>query len=132
LGSLARITKIFYVTAKHFNGYFINYLLFLGLLTGEQDRLMRFLFLLAAWGTTIAMFLQTLKIRKYISPRTAVLAYMSSFPFAYICYSMLLAVMFRHAWVSALVAVGLAANFGPRWLQIAWQCVVCGVCLYHR
>jgi hypothetical protein len=132
LGLLARVTKSFYVIAKHFNGYFINYLLFLGLLTAAQDRLMHFLFILAGWGTTIAMFLQTLKVRKYIGPRAAVLAYMASFPFACVCYSMLLAVTLRHAWVSALVGVGVAANFGPRWLQVAWQCVVCGVCLYHR
>ena len=132
LSLLARVTKIFYVTAKHVNGFFINYLLFLGLLTSAQDRLMHFLFLLAGWGTTIAMFLQTLKIRKYIGPRTAVLAYMGVFPFAYAVYSMLITITIRHAWISAMVAVGVAANFGPRWLQIVWQCVVCGVCLYLR
>lgn len=132
LGLLARVTKYFYVTAKHFNGYFINYLLFLGIMTVSQERIMPFLFILGGWGTTIAMFLQTLKIRKYISPRTAVLAYMGSFPFAIICYSMLIGMAFKHAWVSALTVVGVFANFGPRWLQIAWQCVVCAICLYVR
>jgi hypothetical protein len=132
LSLLAKITKTFYVTAKHFNGYFINYLIFLGLLSSAQDRLMHFLFLLGGWGTTVAMFLQTLKIRKYISPKTSLLAYMAVFPFACVCYAMLVAVTLRHAWISALVLVGVAANFGPRWLQIAWQCVACGVCLYVR
>ena len=68
----------------------------------------------------------------YISPRTSVLAYMAAFPFAYVCYSMLFAVTLRHAWISVLVAVGIVANFGPRWVQIIWQCVVGGVCLYVR
>jgi hypothetical protein len=132
LGVFSRFTKAFYVTAKHFNGYFINYLIFLGLLTGEQDRLMGFLFILAGWGTTIAMFLQTLKVKKYIGPKTSLIAYMAMFPFAYICYSMLVGVTLRHAWVAAATAVGMAFNFGPRWLQIAWQCVVCAICLYLR
>jgi hypothetical protein len=132
LGAFSRFTKVFYVTAKHFNGLFLNYLIFLGLLTAEQDRLMGFLFLLAGWGTTIAMFLQTLKVKKYIGPRTALLAYMAMFPFAYGCYSLLVGVTIRHAWVAAVTAVGLALNFGPRWVQIGWQCVVCAVCLYVR
>jgi hypothetical protein len=132
LGLLARGAKTFYVSAKHLNGYFINYLIFLGLLSSEQDRLMHIVFILGGWGTTIAMFLQTLKIRKYIGPKTAVLAYMAGFPLAYLCYSTLLVLTFRHAWVSALVAVGLVANFGPRWFQVTWQCIVCGICLYVR
>lgn len=132
LSLLARITKTFYVIAKHFNGYFINYLIFLGLLSGAQDRLMYFLFLLGGWGTTIAMFLQTLKIRKYITPQTALLAYMAVFPFACVCYAMLVGVTFHHAWITAMVLVGVAANFGPRWLQISWQCLICAVCLYLR
>ncbi len=132
LAVLARVTKYFYVTAKHFNGYFINYLIFLGLLSGAQDRLMYFLFILGGWGTTIAMFLQTLKIRKYIGPKTAILAYMAGFPFAYLCYSLMVAETFRHAWVAAMVMVGVVANFGPRWIQIVWQCVVCAICLYIR
>jgi hypothetical protein len=93
---------------------------------------MYFLFLLGGWGTTISMFLQTLKIRKYIGPRTAILAYVTGFPFAYLCYSMMVAVTVRHLWIAAAVLVGIAANFGSRKLQIAWQCVVCGVCLYLR
>ncbi|MSP62134.1 MAG: hypothetical protein EXR72_17730 [Myxococcales bacterium] len=132
LGLMARTTKVFYISAKHFNGYFINYLLFLALISSEQDRLMRCLFILAGWGTTIAMFLQTLKIKKYISSKTSLLAYMGVFPFLYLGYSMLFPVAFRHPWISGLAAVGLAANFGPRWVQITWQCVVCGACLYVR
>jgi len=88
------------------------------MLTPDHDQLMHVLFILGGWGTTIAMFLQTLKIKKYISARTSVLAYMSSFPFAYVCYSLLLGLTLQHAWVAGIVAVGLVANFGPRWLQI--------------
>ena len=132
LNLLAKGTKVFYVSAKHLNGFFINYLLFLGLPAPAHDRLMYFMFLAACWGTTIAMFLQTLKIRKYIGPRTAVIAYMGAFPFLYLCYSMLISVTIEHAWIAGMTAVGVAANFGPRWLQIGWQCVACGVCLYMR
>lgn len=132
LGLLARVTKGFYVIAKHFNGYFINYLIFLGLISGAQDRLMHLVFIVAGWGTTIAMFLQTLKIRKYIGPRTAVLTYMAIFPVACACYALLVSVTLSHLWVALAVLIGIAVNFGPRWGQVAWQCAVCAACLYVR
>lgn len=132
LSILAKLTKGFYVLAKHINGYFLNYLIFLGLLTSEHDRLMRCLFILAGWGTTIAMFLQTLKIRKFISPRTSVLAYMASFPLFCLCYALLLPVAFHHPWILALTIVGVVVNFRSYKLQLGWQTLVCAVMLYAR
>merc|ERR1712008_275879 len=58
----AMVVKVFYCIAKHFSGYYINYLCFLGHF-GDNPimtwSLLRRLLLLAGWGTTIAMFLQT-------------------------------------------------------------------------
>lgn len=70
--------QFFYFVAKHLSGFYMNYLHFLGLFgdrpledTGSLGSLVRWLFLLGGWGTTISMFLQTLKFKKYIGPTTA-------------------------------------------------------------
>jgi hypothetical protein len=131
----ALVVKAFYCTAKHMSGYFVNYLCFLGKLGDNpvmEYSLVRNLFLLGGWGTTIAMFLQTLKFKKYISPRTAMVLYSGSFPFFYLCYFGLIGVAMEHAWVTALAVVGLAVNFGPRSGQIVWQTAVCALCVAYR
>jgi hypothetical protein len=157
----AMVVKVFYCIAKHMSGYYVNYLNFLGKLgnnpvmeyrythtTLRESQLrphsfavphalivyslVRNLFLLGGWGTTIAMFLQTLKFKKYISARTAMILYAGSFPFFYLCYFGLIGVAMSEAWVTALAVIGLAVNFGPRNGQIAWQTVVCTICLAHR
>ena len=61
----AMVVKVFYCIAKHFSGYYINYLCFLGHFGPNPimaHGLLRKLLLLGGWGTTIAMFLQTLKV----------------------------------------------------------------------
>lgn len=126
----AMVVKVFFVIAKHFSGYYINYLCFLGYLGPDPVmdwQLVRFLFITGGWGTTIAMFLQTLKFKKYINNLTAQILYAGSFPFFYACYAALFYVALDHVWITALTAVGLAMNFAPRNVGIAWQCFMCAV-----
>ena len=130
-----RVVKSFYVVAKHFSGYFVNYLLFLGIFGNEPIlhwALVRKLLILGGWGTTIAMFLQTLKFKKYISVTAAILLYTGSFPFFFLGYAALVIVAFEHIWLAVLTTVGLVMNFGPRWSQIAWQATVCCTLYYLR
>ena len=131
----ARVVKTFYVTAKHYSGYFVNYLCFLGILGSEPIlhwALVRRLLILGGWGTTIAIFLQTLKFKKYISMTSAIILYVGSFPLFFLGYAALVVVAFEHVWLTALTAVGLAVNFGPRWSQVVWQLLVCGLLFYVR
>jgi len=131
----ALIVKVFYCTAKHLSGYYVNYLVFLGRLGSDplmEYASLRRLLLLGGWGTTIAMFLQTLKFRKHISPRVAGLLYAGSFPLFYSCYVALLVGMLGHAWVAGVAIAGLVINFGPRRAQIVWQCIACTAFLCYR
>lgn len=131
----AMVVKVFYCIAKHFSGYYVNYLCFLGHF-GETPimtwSLIRKLFLLGGWGTTIAMFLQTLKFRKYISPRAAQILYAGSFPLFYSCYAALFYIAVEHAWLTMLTLIGLAVNFLSTRVQIGWQSVMCMMCLCIR
>lgn len=73
------VTKIFYVWAKHYMGFFLNYVRFLDRLSSEEIYHLYFMLIFGAAATTISMFLHTLKFKKYIGPRTAYLAYMSTY-----------------------------------------------------
>merc|ERR1719433_2411757 len=115
----AQVVKVFYVTAKHFSGYYVNYLIFLGKMgddpmSGEHATLARQLMLLGGWGTTIAMFLQTLKFKHYIGYITAMLLYTGSFPLFWSCYMALFFVARDYTWVTTIAGIGLAVNFQSR------------------
>lgn len=73
------VTKIFYIWAKHYIGYFMNYMRFTNRITPEQQYHMYFLLIFSACATTISMFLHTLKFKGYIGPKTAYLLYMASY-----------------------------------------------------
>lgn len=131
----ALVVKSFYIFAKHFSGYYVNYLNFLGLFGNNpimEWSMLRYLLILAGWGTTIAIFLQTLKFRKYISLRTNAILYTGSFPFFYLGYGALITETLDRVWLSALVVIGAVVNFGPRSGQIAWQTLMCGILVYIR
>ena len=131
----AMVVKVFYCIAKHFSGYYVNYLCFIGYLGDDpimNYALVRSLFLLGGWGTTIAMFLQTLKFKKYISSFSAMILYAGSFPFFYTCYAALISVAMEHLWLTVLTLIGFIINFRTRKMQIFWQIMVCGLLLKSR
>ena len=59
------ITKIFYVWAKHYIGFFLNYARFLDRIPAYTIRHIYFMLIMSSAATTISMFLHTLKV--YIS-----------------------------------------------------------------
>jgi len=131
----AMVVKVFYCIAKHCSGYYVNYLCFLGHFGSNPMMtwsLLRKLCLLGGWGTTIAMFLQTLKFKKYISNFAAQVLYAGSFPLFYSCYAALFYVAMDHMLMTGLVLIGLYVNFCSTKAQIAYQCFMCGVCLAAR
>lgn len=131
----AQFVKVFYITAKHFTGYYANYLLFLGKLGDDPVNewgLLRKMLILGGWGTTIAMFLQTLKFRRYIGPTTAMILYVGVFPLFWAVNVGIFFLAIEHVWLSVLALVGIAVNFGPRKGQIAWQMFMFLVCLSVR
>ena len=126
--TFALVTKVFYVIAKHASGFYVNYLFFLGKLGDSpviEYALVRNLFILGGWGTTIAMFLHTLKFKKYISPFVAMVLYVGAFPLFYLCYAALTWIALDHIAITAVGTVGLLINFASYRVQVAWQTFVC-------
>jgi hypothetical protein len=74
-----QITKIFYLWAKWYIGFFLNYLRYLNLVNDEHRREIYRLLLFSAFATTISLFLHTLKFKGYIGPKTSFVTYMVSY-----------------------------------------------------
>lgn len=73
------VTKVFYVWAKHYIGFFLNYMRFMNRINAEQQYHTYFLLIFSACATTISMFLHTLKFKGYIGPKTSYILYMASY-----------------------------------------------------
>ncbi|CAF4405499.1 unnamed protein product, partial [Rotaria magnacalcarata] len=73
------VTKMFYVWAKHYIGYFLNYVRFFDRANPQQIEYIYLLLVFSAFATTISVFLHTLKFKGYIGPRTSYIIYMMSY-----------------------------------------------------
>lgn len=107
--------KCFYLFAKHFVGFLPNYMIFLGRLTWDDQRLLYGVQVLSAYAATVSIFIHTLKFKGYIGPITALVAYDIIIPgFAYLYFNMSMVIM-RNWDLAALCAVSLFMNLVPRW-----------------
>lgn len=104
------VTKFFYIWAKHYLGFFLNYLRYMDRLSPENRKVQYGLLLGGCWGTTIAMFIHTLKFKGYISARTGAIAYQISFPWMIAYFGMLVMMMASQLDVFAVATLGLLLN----------------------
>lgn len=121
-------SKIFYVWAKHFNGYYLNYMTFLGMVKNNPTAMYRshWLLLAGGWATTPAMFLNTLKYKKMIGPKTALSLYAGTFPIIVATLTLLQYQYREQLWVAYIVMLGVPVNFLPRnwYAQHVYQFIV--------
>ena len=64
-----KMIKIFYLWAKYFLGFHINFMVFLDLVKPENRKFVDGLFLLNVGTVSIAIFLHTLRFKKLLPPR---------------------------------------------------------------
>lgn len=115
------ITKIFYVWAKHFIGFGLNYLRFLNKPDAVDQEHMYGLLLWSAFATTISMFLHTLKFKGYLEAKLSFLIYMASYLATFYAIVKLGPLLLSSPLVLAVVAVGAVVNFGPSWAFYVYQ-----------
>jgi hypothetical protein len=115
------VTKIFYIWAKHFIGFGLNYYRFLDKVSPENTRLVYNMLLWSAFATTISMFLHTLKFKGFIGPRTSYLIYMGSYLATFYAIARLGPMLIASPRLLALIAGGVAVNFGPWWATHVYQ-----------
>jgi len=104
------LTKIFYVWAKHYIGFFLNYIRYVDKVN-EYDQKCVFLLLIAAcFATTIAMFLHTLRFKHYLDPVTAFTLYVIGYMSTFIGYGMIFHMFFTSYNLFVITFVGLVLN----------------------
>lgn len=107
---LTWFTKIFYLWAKHYLGFFLNYYRFLDLASGYDIQCMHLILLCSSFATTIAIFLHTLRFKGYIDPKVSLVAYVVSYMSTFIGYGLIIHVFPANPLLCVTVLVGLLIN----------------------
>mmetsp|Transcript_1833 Transcript_1833/g.3770 ORF Transcript_1833/g.3770 Transcript_1833/m.3770 type:complete len:314 (-) Transcript_1833:22-963(-) len=123
------VTKLFYIWAKHFIGFFLNYMRFLGRISPEHQYHVYYQLIWGSCATTLSMFLHTLKFKGYIGPRTAYLLYMTSYMMTFVSFYHIRLVFLTSPDLVLLCLGGIGVNFGPVWGQYAYQ--IFAACLLY-
>jgi hypothetical protein len=107
---LTWLTKIFYVWAKHYMGFFLNYLRYLDMATEYHKRCVYLILLSGSFATTISIFLHTLRFKGYISGKTSFSIYVVSYLSTFIGYGMIFSVFFQYQTLFLITITGLVLN----------------------
>jgi hypothetical protein len=118
------LTKIFYVWAKHYIGFFLNYLRFVDGASKYDIKCIFSLLLCSCSATTIAVFLHTLRFKGYIGPRVAFLTYVVAYMSTFIGYGMVFHVFLEHRNLFFVTLGGLIVNLIDMNLFNAYQVLV--------
>ncbi|CAF0790806.1 unnamed protein product [Adineta steineri] len=118
------ITKVFYVWAKHYIGYFLNYIRFFDLANSQQISYIYLLLIFSAFATTISVFLHTLKFKGYIGPRTSYIIYMASYLATFYSFIQIRDIFFIHYDLAIYVLIGVVINFQSLYYQHIYQIIL--------
>jgi hypothetical protein len=119
------ITKIFYIWAKHYIGFFLNYVRFMNNIDEQIQKELYLLLISSAFATTISLFLHTLKFKKYMGPKTSFSIYVISYLSTFYSFYGIINIFTDNIYLTSLTLVGLVLNFGPWYIQWLWQLIMC-------
>lgn len=128
------ITKGFYIWAKHFIGFYLNYIRFTNRINQNDIHEMWLLLIWSGFATTISMFLHTLKFKRIISGRTSYLIYMASYfaTFVPIVTLAMRGIYTNNIDLVILTTLGVLVNFKSRIVQHLYQIFALCVLLAMR
>jgi hypothetical protein len=115
------ITKIFYIWAKHYIGFFLNYLRLFDYVTPHIQYGVYMILIPASFATTVAMFLHTLRFKGYLPAIISFTIYAVSYMLTFYSYYHIASVFIDHFWLTAWVAAGMVLNVFDLNLWHAWQ-----------
>mmetsp|Transcript_21246 Transcript_21246/g.30059 ORF Transcript_21246/g.30059 Transcript_21246/m.30059 type:complete len:469 (+) Transcript_21246:79-1485(+) len=116
-----KMIKIFYLWAKYFLGFHINFLVFLGFPTSNDMKFIRGMFLLNAGTVSISVFLHTLRFKKVLPPRLTFSLYILQIYATFYALPYAYKVFMSHPKLSAVTFSGFLANLTrDRRLHCVW------------
>ncbi|CAF3668616.1 unnamed protein product [Rotaria socialis] len=116
------MTKFFYVWAKHYIGYFLNYVRFFNRADSEQIYHIHLLLVFSAFATTISIFLHTLKFKGYLGPKLSFMIYMVSYLATFYSFIQIRSIFIINIDLTIYVFIGLVLNFTK--YQHAYQIIL--------
>lgn len=127
------IAKLFYLWAKHYIGFFMNYHRYLKRVTKKQQYHMHSLFLFSGFATTISMFLHTLKFKKLLHPRISICIYIISYLCTFYCFTQIYNIFFSDWILFTICLGGLVTNIlGNSKCFSYYQCIITAWLLTQR
>ncbi|KAJ3105341.1 hypothetical protein HDU97_008238 [Phlyctochytrium planicorne] len=119
------VTKTFYIWAKHYIGFFLNYARFMHRVDEEEKYYIHHILVFSSFATTIAVFLQTLKFKRYMGPRTSFIIYFASYMGTFYGFINIYHIFLANPDLTLLTLGGLILNFQKLPIQIGYQVAVC-------
>lgn len=106
---------------KHYVGFFINAVRYIGgLNTPEVEKLLQFMMLANAGTVSISTFLHTLKFKNKLSPKVAMSIYLMILYTPAIAIYQLTPSCLQYWKMLIIFTIGLIINFTEKWIQQAW------------
>lgn len=118
--------KIFYLWAKYFCGFYVNFMVYLNLLTDAHWKFVNGMFLLNVGTVSLAMFLHTLRFRKVLPPRFTFTVYLGQIYATFSAIPLAWDFFQSHPKLGAVVTAGVICNMTrSRWMHGLWCVVAC-------
>jgi hypothetical protein len=102
--------KIFYLWAKYFLGFFVNFSFYLELIKGDEKQLLNGILLLNIGTSSLAVFLHTLRFRKVLPPLLTFSIYLIQIWLTFIAIPLVLKMFQSHPNLCILSMAGLLLN----------------------
>jgi hypothetical protein len=104
------MVKIFYLWAKYFLGFYINFLVFMDKVTDKQWHLIHGMFLLNVGTISLAIFLHTLRFKKILPPKFTFSLYLVQIYLTFSAIPLAFDMFASHGKLCLLATSGLLAN----------------------
>jgi cytochrome b involved in lipid metabolism len=110
---------------KHYVGFFVNAVRYLGgLNTPDAEKFLQFMMLANAGTVSISTFLHTLKFKNKLSPKVAMSIYLMILYTPAIAIYQLTPMCYPYWKLSIIFTIGMLINFCSKWMQYSWTILV--------
>jgi hypothetical protein len=120
-----RLVKFFYLWAKYFLGFVLNWVVYLGLASEKDMFFVRGLYLLNVGTVSISVFLHTLRFKKALPPTLTFSIYLGQIYCSFLALPYCYSLFSEHKMLVGLGVLGLVVNMKRnRYYHAVW----CGLC----
>jgi hypothetical protein len=121
------MVKFFYLWAKYFLGFFMNFMIFLDLVKEEHWQFMHGMLLLNTGTVSLAIFLHTLRFKKVLPAKFTMSLYLAQIYLTFLAVPIIIQMFVSHPKLCAVCFAGLLGNATRnRKIHAVW----CGIAMF--